>query len=935
MIVVVIVVFVTSGMKVAGETAQLQGQTSGVGDENWNEPYNLSQSGAAVEPQMVLDSNNGLHVIWREDSVGSFFYTREEDGVWQKPVSLDFPFGIRGNAVGLSGGDLYNPQLLADGNGRIHAFWLGDDNALFTSSVAAELFADFGSWHPAQQLAPSAVNFVTNADARNNIHMSYIQDVDSPEALAGIYYRKMNGQDLSWSQAVPVYESAYYRALHADDSNIGIAIANTELSDTVSMTDTINITNTVAITGTASITGTENAFDNTNVFIVGDNRPIEQVFASHSIDGGQSWPDPALVDGRTAEDSEFSAGPAQISIAVIGDVVHMVWLAGHETNCEQYHQWSTDLGVTWEAPVVILSEQQGCPDKYELLAQEEGLLFLLAFWGGQAYLRAWNGTEWSEAQIQPPLTRFVDHVTQRQISLDCQQTAVTQDNRLLVAGCGTGLAKDVWLLERPLGDAAFWFPQQEEAVWSEPEILLDTNEEQFNSPVLIPGDSNLLHAFWIGMDNLIAEGTGAKIYYSQWDGEVWSRPVPLLRLDMSRADHLQGVLDGNDRIFLMWRNPQTNAYFSRQVDERRILFPADWSTAVQLIESEDSEGVVDFPGIYLDSKGDPGIVYARPVNENRGIYFIQPQDLLAEQPEQINVFDAAAADWQMIGNPQLVQTASGESYALFTRYELRPEPEATSLYYSVLQDGEDAWSEPESIAGGNIIWSRLVNLQEHAWLVIWQQINEEQTNVYARQSLDGGLTWDPSLLVFSSSNSASQPVLTVDNFDQVHLLQVFAENGTLVLQERTWQGGGWKMAESYTIFEDGSAEIALTDFVATAFHDNHLSAASIIDQSQEPTDETSSRFIMTMREFNIPDSITIPLIEKEDTVQSTPTAWPTATAAPESVSNMGVPEQDAPGNNATTSYPLPILLLISIGPVILMVLTVFGFRAGIRKFKAR
>ncbi len=928
-IVIGIVVFVGLGKSTEVLFAEPHVQITGSEDEIWNAPLNLSQSGAADEPQMVSDSNNGLHVIWREDSVDSFFYTREEDGIWRKPIALDFPFGIRGDAVGLTGGELYNPNLLADGNGRIHAFWLGEENELLTSSVAAEAFADINSWSAAQQLAPSAVNVAATVDDRNNIHLSYIQDVDDLEAPAGIYYRKMDGQELSWSQAVPIYESAYYRALNADDSNIGIVVANAPLTDTVNISDTINITNTVSITGTTPLTDTE------NVFIVGDNRLIEQVFASHSTDGGQFWPDPSLVDARSAEDGEFSIGPTQISIVVMGDEVHLTWWAGHETNCEQYHQWSTDLGVTWETPDIIPSDQQGCPDKYELLAQKEGLLFLLAYRDEQAYLRAWNGTEWSEPQIQPPLTRFVDPVTNRQINLNCQQTAVTQDNHLLVVGCGTGPTKDIWLLERPLLDELFWFPEQEALVWSEPTLLLDTSEEQFISPILIPGSDNLLHAFWIGVDNIVTEDAGAKIYYSQWDGNVWSRPVPLLRLGMSQADQLKGVLDGSGRIFLMWRNPQTNAYLSRQVDEQRVLFPADWSMAVQLIETEDSEGIIDFPGIYLDSKGEPGVVYARPFNENRGIYLIQPQDLLTEQPEQINVFDAAAADWQTVGNPHLVQTANGESHALFTRYELRPEPRATSLYYSILQDGEDVWSEPESIANGNISWSQLVNLQEHAWLIIWQQINEEQTNVYARQSLDGGFTWDSSTLVFSSNNSASQPALTVDNFNQVHLLQMFIENDALTLQERTWQGGDWGIPESYLLSEDEPAEITLTDFVATAFHDNHLSAAYIVDQYQQPTDETFSRFFITMREFDIPESTTIPQIETENTIQPTPTVLPTSTPEPESVPNIDAPEQAAPGNNATAAYPLPILLLISIGPVILLVIFVFGLRMAIRKFKAR
>ena len=98
------------------------------GAEEWGDPLNMSQSGVASEPRVVVDANNVVHVIWREDALDSYFYSREDVGVWREPVAVELPFGTPRYAAGLGDVFLYNPKILADDNGRIYAFWLGGKN---------------------------------------------------------------------------------------------------------------------------------------------------------------------------------------------------------------------------------------------------------------------------------------------------------------------------------------------------------------------------------------------------------------------------------------------------------------------------------------------------------------------------------------------------------------------------------------------------------------------------------------------------------------------------------------------------------------------------------------------------------------------------------------------------------------------------------------
>ena len=61
----------------------LFGQTShfvaGQADDEWTAPLNISQSGTATKPYIVMDADQQLHVLWQDTLDGSFFYTK---GKW-------------------------------------------------------------------------------------------------------------------------------------------------------------------------------------------------------------------------------------------------------------------------------------------------------------------------------------------------------------------------------------------------------------------------------------------------------------------------------------------------------------------------------------------------------------------------------------------------------------------------------------------------------------------------------------------------------------------------------------------------------------------------------------------------------------------------------------------------------------------------------------
>ena len=107
----------------------VQAQTN----DNWSEPLNISQSGSASMPIMVVDSDGNFHLLWVDEYSGLIYVAG--DGVeWITPVPVVMPF------------DDSIPYLLADGEGNIHAFWRDSEGALYYSKVRASEFDNYSAW---------------------------------------------------------------------------------------------------------------------------------------------------------------------------------------------------------------------------------------------------------------------------------------------------------------------------------------------------------------------------------------------------------------------------------------------------------------------------------------------------------------------------------------------------------------------------------------------------------------------------------------------------------------------------------------------------------------------------------------------------------------------------------------------------------------------
>jgi hypothetical protein len=329
---------------------------------------------------------------------------------------------------------------------------------------------------------------------------------------------------------------------------------------------------------------------------------------------------------------------------------------------------------------------------------------------------------------------------------------------------------------------------------------------------------------------------------------------------------------------------------------------------------------VTISDILIDPAGTIYVVYAIPLNENRGIYLTKSTDGGQTWSDPVTAFDGVLAEWAMVERPRLSQTANGNLYLLWTHYGLPPNSAPLALYYARSDDGGDNWSEPELVAEGPVIWSGTRGLGERVVHRAWQQRNSEGATLWHQYSLDSGLTWSqPTLLIPGFDKLVGPATFTVDSFDRLHLLQLTNET----LQHWIWDNDGWLAQEELKM--DGlvlSTAEALTAAIAS---DGSLAAIYMGQISDEASEQLQDTLFFASRPLDLPDTMPTPL----PTLMPTPLPTATVTPTPGPLPTPTV-VFSTELNNEQMSPLMPIVgssrwggLVVGLIPAALLVLLVF------------
>lgn len=826
--------------------------------EAWSQPFNLSHSGSATNPLLVVDSGGVTHVIWSDTFVtAGLIYSKNTGSQWSSPVTISFPF-----RAGV-------PKFIADPGGSIHAFWMDAQGRMNYSQVANSNFSSSNAWSRPQILAVSAANLDAAIDTNGWLHVIYLRPLSTSDTGAGVYYRRSTDEGRTWSKPVSLFKSPYFRLVKKDNSNVSL----------VTLPD-----------------GKQ-----TKLFATWDYHPRKQAFYIQSTDSGQTWNE--LVELNTAEQNPFN-----VQSFVNQNTILLIWQDGEsDGSCTQYSQWSGDDGKTWVEPRKM--EIPGCPQKNQFFKGANGLVFLMSTIQSQVYLLAWDGKGWSTPQPQSTLSGFQNPETRINVSYGCLQASLNEKGEVLVVGCDMAASGgDIWFTSRALEDSSTWFPPPALWVFSS---SINSSESEIFSPVLIPAGQSDAHALWIQKSTTTASGSEYGIYYSnQLDG-TWSRARNVLTSPGGKITQLSVSLTPEKRLVATWAGGEAGEIYYSWANSEKANNPNEWTTpgAIPLPGKKGSS-----PWLVVDSSGTLYIVLAIPINEKRGIYLIQSKDNGLTWSEPVQILDGVANGMEMVEQPRLLLSADDVLQVSWTYRSFDMGTRSAGIQYARSEDRGQTWSSPVTLVDQPLTWYELISADGRVTHLLWQEITAGRYRVKEQYSLDQGLTWGPKIPVTNLVTQDELTTMVPDPAGQLHLLQIGrGDFGKQSLRHWAWDGERWSNEPDAGIQAENLGPIStLAAMVSpTGLFEVIFSAA---DQS---ADIPQFHLYPLERILDLPESVGIPQGQ-----QFQPAASPTIPSAPRpalTVTPSAIPKladvnlADAPASpsrNAWSDAALGILLAL-------------------------
>lgn len=820
----------------------------------WREPVNLSRSGAASQPQLLVYADGQMQAFWWDqfDGLMSAVY----DGrAWSEPF-----------AAPITSYTLKSPpQLLLDPTGTIHALWIDQapGGALLHSRLA---FGD-GLWSLPVPLAASAVAFQVALASDDTLSVAYLRNVQNLDGAAGVYFTFLDPANPTWTQPVPVHTSPYYRLLTSENAWL-------------------------------TITPSQPQQGKSAIILAWQDIHSEQALYAASTDRGLTWStaQPILAEELT---------PALPRLATLPDGAPLlIWQAAGRSTCQLYQQaWLPGDGA-WDMPAAIPLELSECPGMSSFHA-DAGLLYWL--WGaetGQLTLAAWDPAreQWSEAQSLPVSTEL----EQGDLLQLTELAPVFHIGELLLLGSDP-TSGDIWFTQAQSAALELAFPPPPPWLTSD---RLSSEGLAATDPALVIDPTARIHLVWSeGAQN----GPAQQILYARLDSNQPASQTRPSAIVTANADELARqpalLLDETGWLHMAWSGgAQGEILYSRAALDQAASAAA-WSPMQDLSDGQPAA----WPQLAADSAGRLYLLYVVPANEARGVYLTRSIDggETWTTPEQI--FDAAAAEWIMVGRPALAVLPSlrlanhVELHAAWSQAALPGTLPSRGIYYARAATNLSTldpltWPEPFEIAAQGYDAPRLVAAAGSMHLfslasdgALWQRslpLDSDLDDIAGWSTPQRVTAWQLSASLAYGLASAGGPLegnlyLAGPSLDST-------SDPALTLRYSAWENGRWAAPEIY--FPPAIPASGAWGAAAAARPDGQLLALAwlALDESDLPALRLAWRALPL---FALP-----PLPTPVPTLTPTPAPTLEPTPAPSPTPDLN---QSPP---AGTSLPAPLIL---------------------------
>ena len=854
--------------------APVQAQSSG---DFWGEAINLSHSGSAEAPVMALGPAGELQVFWWDRFDGLLTALNAGPGQqWSlpqpAPLGLVQVVGEGEEATTVTTPLTAMPQLLPDGNGRVHAWWLGPSAGGTGMRPLWHSVLRVGqtTWATPDTVAESALAWQMAPAPDGSLHLVYLRPVNTANFPSGIYYKRSTDGGTTWSSPSLIASSLYFRLLDTATARLAVQAVGNE------------------------------------VFIAWDDpRPARTVLV-RSADGGVTWSPPEPL---TAEPG------ARAPRLVPFQRITAFYEAGQP--CALY---ARALELDLESPVALFQGANVCGQALRFFPLEgETALFLAGAGTGALTLALWDGAQFSEPRTLT--ASFRDTAMDSQIALDSLSVLV-RGGTLLAAGRGQD--GEIWALEGALDLQTWVFAPP--PIWSAPApVAAALPVAPASAPVAALDAAGRLHLLWSAPQ---AEGQpGAALVYARKEGERWSAPATVLRSPQGKSDQ-PAFVAAADRLHVVWSGGADGRIYYSQAFARDAATAAGWSDPRALTQAPSSS-----PQIVADLLGRLHVIYAIPLNEGRGIYYTYSDDAGSTWSEPMAVFDAEAAGWLNVLQPSLTVDEQGRLLAVWLRAPLPGNGPVEGVYAARALTGDEFWTEPELLVEGAMASPRAVATLKGQTLVVWYDA-ARATATY-RLSLDGGASWTLASQIPGLRALQGPPAVAAGGDGSAHLAALVentaaASAPALALAHLIWDGERWTAAPALALSPDlqpapaltapglGLAASAPLGRLEAAFS-ARLPVAAGTANAVSGAAAASWSILYTARPLPVAESVTLPQFER---ATPTPTPLPASTPTPTPRPQIN---PDAPGVSMPVVAAGPITLpVIALGGLALALLLVIA-----------